>query len=265
MLANWLIESVKWKIIIKPLQDISLRQSVKAICSGITLSIFTPNRIGEYGGRVFYLKPINRIRAVFATMIGSYANILSVIIFGVAGILLQLKFLQTSITMSKPLISLLAILGFVLAFFLYYNLKHIPKLTNRKWFKSRARNILNIFTKYSTKVLSQLLGLSLLRYLVFATQYLLLLKIFGIKLSLLVGYAKMGLIYLTQTIIPTIAVAELGIRGNVALFFLKDVLMDEKMRIGVISATFSLWLINLIIPAIFGAFFILNLRFFKNK
>ena len=76
---------------------------------------------------------------------------------------------------------------------------------------------------------------------------------------------KVGTIYLAQTMIPSIAVAELGIRGNVALFFLNDVVINEELKIGIVSATFTLWLINLIVPAIFGAIFILRLKFFKNK
>lgn len=265
MFVNWFLESWKWQIIIRPLQNISLWQSHKAIFSGITLSIFTPNRIGEYGGRIFYLNPINRIKGVFATLIGSYANILSVILFGVAGVYYQLTFVSERFNIPSSWIITLAGFGLLVAGILYYNFKHVPKLANRRWFKSRARNILGIYTKYPVQILNQILALSIIRYLVFATQYILLLNFFGLSLDWFVGMSKIALIYLAQTIIPSIAVAELGIRGNVALFFLNDVVTNEEIKIGIVSATFTLWLINLIIPAIFGAIFILRLRFFKNK
>ena len=38
-----------------------LQKSLMAVFSGITISIFTPNRIGEYFGRVFILKKKEKV------------------------------------------------------------------------------------------------------------------------------------------------------------------------------------------------------------
>ena len=52
----------------------------KAVFSGITVSTFTPNRIGEYGGRVFCLEKGDRIKAVFITILCSMSQLLTTVI-----------------------------------------------------------------------------------------------------------------------------------------------------------------------------------------
>ena len=43
----------------------------------INISTFTPNRIGEYGGRVFCLEKGDRVKGVLITIIGSIAQFLT--------------------------------------------------------------------------------------------------------------------------------------------------------------------------------------------
>ncbi len=56
MILNWTIESVKWKLLIDKLHPISWLDAIEGILFGVTFSLFTPSRIGEFGGRVFCLK-----------------------------------------------------------------------------------------------------------------------------------------------------------------------------------------------------------------
>ena len=60
--ANWGLEARKWQVILKKLERISFFTAFKAVLSGLTLSLNTPNRIGEYGGRILYVKDGNRIK-----------------------------------------------------------------------------------------------------------------------------------------------------------------------------------------------------------
>ena len=83
MPLNWLIESFKWKYLVRKLEHISIVKSIKAVFTGITFAIFTPNRIGELGGRVFVLKKEHRTKAVFATATGSLSQMMITIILGV--------------------------------------------------------------------------------------------------------------------------------------------------------------------------------------
>ena len=85
MFLNWFLEALKWQFLISKIEKISIKRSIRAIFSGITVSSFTPNRIGEYGGRVFCLEKADRIQAVLITVIGSRAQLVTTIIFGCIG------------------------------------------------------------------------------------------------------------------------------------------------------------------------------------
>src|SRR5690606_10186722 len=58
---NWLTETLKWTTLLKPV-TLPWRRALAGILSGVTLSLFTPNRIGEYGGRILYVPPADRWR-----------------------------------------------------------------------------------------------------------------------------------------------------------------------------------------------------------
>ena len=82
MLLNWFLESLKWRFLISKIERVTIKRSVRAIFSGITVSAFTPNRVGEYAGRVFCLDKGDRIQAVLITVIGSMAQLITTIVFG---------------------------------------------------------------------------------------------------------------------------------------------------------------------------------------
>ena len=87
MFLNWFLEALKWQFLISKIEQISIIRSIRAIFSGITVSAFTPNRVGEYGGRVFCLEKADRIQAVLITVIGSMAQLVTTIFFGCMGLL----------------------------------------------------------------------------------------------------------------------------------------------------------------------------------
>ncbi|MEO9004181.1 MAG: hypothetical protein ABI288_05570, partial [Ginsengibacter sp.] len=53
---NWGFEARKWQVLLKPLQKMSFFRAYKSVLSGLALSLNTPNRMGEYGGRILYVK-----------------------------------------------------------------------------------------------------------------------------------------------------------------------------------------------------------------
>lgn len=57
MFVNWSIEAVKWKLSVKKIQNVGFLKAFKAVLSGVSFSVSTPNRVGEYLGRVLYMDP----------------------------------------------------------------------------------------------------------------------------------------------------------------------------------------------------------------
>ncbi|OFX85687.1 MAG: hypothetical protein A2W99_06095 [Bacteroidetes bacterium GWF2_33_16] len=260
MLINWTIEAFKWQMLISKIQIISLSSAFKAVISGVTIGIITPNRIGEIGGRIAFLEKGKRTYGALTSGIGSYAQFIATIIMGVAGFIVFLLFFPDRLHINSFFNEITAFVLFMfLGLFLwsFYNVKKIiPALVKIPFFKKRSEQI-QYLSRESRKSLSIILLLSIVRYTVFFTQFLILLYVFNVELTMLEGFVSITLTYLFMTIIPTTTLVELGLRGSLAIFFIG--LFSDNI-IGIVLASFFIWAINITIPAIIGSFFLI-----KNK
>jgi hypothetical protein len=68
--------------------------------------------------------------------------------------------------------------------------------------------------------------------------------------------------FLFLAIIPSIALVELGIRGKLALELFGWISANQ---LGVISAVISIWLVNLVLPAIIGSLLIIRIKIFTTR
>jgi uncharacterized membrane protein YbhN (UPF0104 family) len=90
MVVNWMLEALKWQKLISKIEKVSLLQSVVAVLTGVTISSFTPNRVGEYFGRAFILKKASHIEGILITILGSMSQLLITILTGSLAFLLFL-------------------------------------------------------------------------------------------------------------------------------------------------------------------------------
>ena len=102
---------------------------------------------------------------------------------------------------------------------------------------------------------------SIARYIVFTTQFFILLQVFEIDISYIDAIILTSIMLFVISIIPTIAITEIGVRGSVALFLFGLVSSNTE---GILSATFVMWVINLLLPALFGTVSIFSLKFFRK-
>ncbi len=274
MFVNWTVESLKWRFIIRKIENLNISTALKAIFSGTSVSVFTPNRIGEFGGRIFFLNKADRIQGIFITLLGSISQLVVTIIAGSLGFLV-FPFLYP-FTSTNPIL-LYALFGGIgilitLTLVFYFNISILTKFAKNliKLFSGSIKNKLMkklknyaaVFSLYSEKELGILLGFSMLRYVVFTTQFFMLLILFDVSPPFLGSIALITITFFTMTMIPTIALTELGVRGSVALFFIGLISSND---IGIVTASFTLWFINLAIPAIIGSTFVLRMDIFKSR
>ena len=275
MLVNWSIESVKWKLLIAKIEKVSFLKAFKAVMTGVSVSLFTPNRTGDYLGRVFILDKGTRVEGILITLIGSFSQI--VVTFSV-GLFCFLSFLDFYIRVPyqieeylfNSLILLVPCLVFIILLF-YFNISllsdFISRYLPRKW--DRFSEYAHVFSRYNSKELLGVLLLSLFRYIIFSTQFFLLLRLFGAGLPFFQGMILIPVIYLAMALVPSIALTELGIRGSVSIFvislyFKKFGFGDGDTELAILTASTAIWLVNLIIPAILGTFFVFSLKFFRK-
>ena len=259
MFLNWLVEALKWRYMISKIENISIMTAYRAVFTGITVSTFTPNRIGEYGGRVFCLEKGDRIKAVFITVLCSMSQLLVTILYG--SISLFILFDEILIDKTFLSVSLLILLNLFLLFS-YFNISHIVNFLGKFKLIKSFKKYLEVLVMYNYKDLFIAFIYSNTRYFIFSLQFIILLNVFGINISFMDAILSVMLIFFFITITPTITIAEIGVRGSVAIFVLG---LFSSNDIAILSSTTLLWLINLIIPAIIGSFFIFSLKFFRSK
>jgi len=266
--ANWGIEARKWQLLMKGVERISYFVAFKAVLSGLTLSLNTPNRIGEYGGRILYVQEGNRIKAISLSIAGSMSQLIVTLMMGCTGLLLLINqqpsgdfILGLSFFWVKILLFLSAGVAFLLLF-IYFRLSWLIKIIEKiPPFVKYARYI-SVLEDFHAKVLLRLLSLSFVRFTVFVIQYILLLQALNIDITWMQGFWIISILFLVLAVVPSFAIADLGIRGKFSVGLLA---LYSSNTIGIIGATFGIWFINLFIPAVAGSILILGTKIFKEK
>ena len=252
MPVNWMAEASKWRLLIGHLERMGWIRSARAILAGLTVSFFTPNRIGEYAGRILFLSPGKRIRGMLLTVI---ENIAQLAVTLVLGLLALPYFLYRYIGLSAGASLLAAAAAILLAALLlsaYFRIHSLHGVLNRHRRLQRFRRFWEVTKLAAPGVLRKVLLLSLFRFLIFSTQLYLLLMVFDAVAGVAPTALMIVLTFFVMTLVPSFAFADLGIRGAAGTFFFGYLLVSPS---GVIYALLALWLINLALPAAAGAVF----------
>jgi hypothetical protein len=269
MLLNWGIEARKWQVVIRKIQPISFFQSWKAIHAGLTLAFFTPNRTGEYVGRVLYIQEGKRIQAVSLTIVCSMAQLLVTWLAGIAGILyLKWYLAQQAGADSSLLFWLNAVLfitigAAVILTLLYFRLSWLVRWIEKIPKIERFIGWIRVLDDFNATILLRILSLSIVRYAVFIGQYYLLFAAFMVPLNVPQVIGSVSVVFLVLSIVPTIAViTELGVRWKASMEVVR--IFSENLA-GILAASLAIWIINLVIPALIGSLLILGIKIFNNK
>ncbi|MDI9363379.1 MAG: lysylphosphatidylglycerol synthase domain-containing protein [Flavobacterium sp.] len=268
MFCNWGLEAKKWQVLMQAIQPLSYWRSFRAIFSGQALASSTPNRVGEFVGRIVYLNDGNRLRALSLSAVGSFAQIIVTFVMGLLGLLLVYTSitskLQTAFSLSTFWINWLVYavsLTVIVQLVCFYNLSWITKLVEKIPLVSKYRFFIQKLEDLHNKQLTNILVLSLLRYVVYVVQYLLLFQLFQVDISWWMISSLVSVQLMIMAVVPSIALAELGVRGQVSIALFG---LFSSNTIGIIAAVSGIWLINLIVPALVGSLLILGIRIFKK-
>jgi hypothetical protein len=253
---NWIFESKKWKVLLSPIQTSDFRLIASSILSGITLGIVTPARIGEYGGRIIHIEKQKRPLAAFAHFTGSLAqNIAIFLVGGICSSIYYMKFIFINGFVSASIIGITLIIT-ILFLMVYFKNNWISQfIFSNLWIKKHLGEIEAI--NYDKKILDAVLLLSLVRHFIYMSQYVLLLLIFDVKISMVDAYVSIGLIYLLQSSLALPPALGLLARSELAIVILN---IFEPNISKLLSIPLLLWAINLLIPAMIGMFVIMMMK-----
>ncbi|MEO8415063.1 MAG: hypothetical protein ABI472_15455 [Ginsengibacter sp.] len=266
---NWGFEAKKWQVLVKTLQPFTFLRAYRSVLSGVTLSLNTPNRIGEYGGRILYVKEGNRIKAISLSIAGSISQLIITLIIGCCGLVYLIFFQGVSNDMIMGLsvfwlktLLLLSSFATVLVVVFYFKLSWLIKLVEKIPAAAKYVEYISVLDDFTPKLLLRLLSLSFFRYLVFVFQYILMLQVLDVGILWVNGFWIISILFLVLAIVPSFAIADLGIRGKFSIELLN---FYSTNTVGIIGTTFGIWFINLFIPALAGSLLILGIKFFKDK
>jgi hypothetical protein len=257
MLCNWGLEALKWQFLIKVIEPVSPLAAFRATIAGTAIGIITPNRVGEFAGRVLFLRPEHRIPGSFATALGSIAQFVVTLLAGALALAFD-PYLALG-GQARPVLvglesSLLAVA--VASVWFYFDPRLLRAALMAVPFLRRFSTSAEVLERYDTRQLMVTLALSMLRYAVFVFQFILLVATLT-ELPTLMTALAVPVIFLFTTLVPTVMITELGVRGSVAVALLGGEAGDVPF---VLLATFALWLINLALPAMVGSLLLLFAR-----
>lgn len=250
------LEAQKWRRLMGPILAFKPFLGIRAICTGLTVSLFTPNRIGEFAGRILYLSGRFRVAGIFATFIGSLAQYvvywlaaLWAIYWGAA----DLPWLASI----RPLLLLLGSLGVVMLLLFYFGSNRILYWMRKKQWKAPFMRFLVISGRYPSKVLLAVLLLASIRFTIFCLQLYALMLFVGFPMNHNLAISLLPLLFIAQTLVPSFVLTDLGIRGGLALFLFEPWAGSAMLAL---LPSYMLWLMNIIFPAFLGWLSLLQWR-----
>lgn len=256
---NWIFEILKWQHLVSSFTKISFFESAKQSLGSLTASIFTPNRIGEYGAKALFFEKKKAKKILFLNFIGNSFQMAITTFFGILGFIISRIAVSESmlwISFKFSVIHFVWILLFLVVFLFIF------KFRNCSIYGLSFQKIIDAFKKLSFEFHLTTLQLSAIRYLIFAHQYYFLLQIFDCEVSYSIGLATIFLMYFLASIIPSIHLMDIAIKGSVALFLFGKLGISE-WKIATIS--FLMWFFNLVIPVIIGSIFVLKFQIHKKE
>jgi hypothetical protein len=246
---NWLVESMKWQRAAIGIEQLSISEAFKATLSGLALSMVTPGGIGDYAGRLAFLRKRERLEAFGPLAWVRIAQLWPSIFFGgMAAMLLGYRWFSLDPIVKHTIPWLWLGASSALLLFLFYPLFWISILS----FAGPLRYLRPFFhrlTSYSKQEIGLWLLLSVLRYGIFVFQFYALTQAFEIVIPEAYPFhwgIVIPFILLAKTILPSFL--ELGARewGVWMLFG------DTPLFGPVLFAGLCLWLLNLVVPAFIG-------------
>ena len=237
-LGNYLMEAIKWQNLLASWSPISILKSYKSVLIGQAFAFFTPARSGDYVGRILLLPPGSKIKGVAQLAWSSYAQLIITISIGSIALFFNLPFF--------PWIKWFMPLGLIAALFVYFHPGEFKGWLNKI-------NQLQI----ENKLKLNLLGLSFLKYMIFILQYTWAVKMLNIPITPIDLWIALGVLFLLLSIIPSISLTDLVIRGQIIVVLLEPYYNNSLM---LICLSTIIWAVNFLLPAIIGAFLLINFR-----
>ena len=248
--GNWLVESFKWKVITRPIAQLSLGSAVVQTLAAHAIAVMTPQKIGEYGARPFFFPKDQAKKIIAYTLINSSLQLSATLFFSVFGVVYF-------VVNFRPILSQTDHYPFIaLVLFLIIGVLYLM----RRKVRYKLKTFFQVKVDASAVRTSAIL--SLIRYMIFSHQYFLILRLFYKDLDYFQAMPMLFLVYLFISVVPSVFVFDIAIRGGLGVFFF-DLIQVPSSSV-ILTATF-MWLANAGLPALIGNIFVAKYKVKQRK
>lgn len=257
MLANSFLESYKWFSLVRRSEPVSYGRALASYLAGIAFSIITPNRIGEYPGRILYLGRGSTMHYIGVSVAGVLSQLAAIWFLGLAG-LVYYNIAFPGHAAQAALLGCVVIN--ILLGLLYFNFDVWLSLLERIRWMRRFSVYGKLMGRMPVAEKWRILTISIVRVMVFTAQYLILLQWMKVDVPIAAGFFLSALFFWVLAVVPSLALTELGVRGTVSLFIFGHF---SANTVGILAATTVLWFLNLVIPAVPGSILITKMKWLR--
>lgn len=247
--TNWILEILKWKTLANTVRFVSFGEAIKQSLAALTVSLATPARIGDYGAKAMYFRRENRKKIVALNLFSNMAQLAATVFFGIFGLIFCLIRYPIPLALSNVFIVSAVV---IIAVFLAYSYR------KKIWFKGFSiLKTIHFFGKLPLRTRIHVLGYAFARYLVFSLMFYLILVFFGASIDTTTAFLLIFTSYLLVSLLPTMLILDVVIRGSVALWLFSFEVVPELI---VLSAVFFMWLFNFVFPALIGSIYVVRFQ-----
>jgi len=135
-------------------------------------------------------------------------------------------------------------------------------MLNSITFLRKYHRFFDIMADYQFKDLVNIMAYCLTRFFIFSFQYYLVMHLLIPAIPFIDVILMVFIVFFIQSALPSLDLLDVPVRATASATLFAYV---TTQQVAVIAAFTSIWLINLIIPAILGSVFIFNLKFFDRN
>lgn len=242
---NWIFEILKWQVLVKKLKHISFFESTKQVLMAHTSSIFTPFKMGEYGAKTLFFDKKHAKKVIFLNFLGNMAQLSATLVFGVVGLFFFIKW-NFPQWLELYLITVVLVVLFLLIGRRWTPFRHMKI----KGFS--LQRITDFIKSIPTSDKLKVVIYSFLRYVFFSFQFCFLLSLLT-PVSWVEVLPLVFTMYLLSSALPVLQLFDFAVKGGVAVLVFSVVLAQI-----VVLVAFLMWLLNAMLPALVGSFFVLS-------
>ena len=246
---NWFFEILKWQNLVHIIDKISVFDATKQSLAALTASLFTPNRIGDYAAKAIYYKSSKRPKIVLLNLLSNMMQMTVTTVFGIIGFCFFIYTYDPEISYLK-LGRFVVVIAIVLSFALF-GAKQSNLTVKGFSFQKVIDFIITIPKKRHIKNST----FSVIRYLIFSFQFYFLLTLFEVEVYYFNAMVVITTMYLLASIIPSVFVFDIIVKGSVALIIFEIVGVNDLTILSIITL---MWILNFVIPSIIGSFFVIK-------